>query len=604
VAATVPLLNIGTSFSSAPTVATAYERMMVPSQRGDAAPRGRRDHAAITEGNDGERMFCKDREPVPHRARWRLVPLAIVVVTALALLPDLGGQHVWSKDEARDGLVARDMVERGHWLIPRMGGRVYPYKPPLFHWLVALLSRRGVTEWSLRLPSVLAAAATVALTYSMGARLATPATGLVAAAVLASSGTFVEWARTGRLEMLLTLWLVLGFWSALRWIDERRRCHAIVLGIALGLGCLTKGPIGLLPLAALFVALGLRGAWSRRAVGDLGRALALGLALPAAWLATAAGAEGGVAEYGKDVITMFGDEFRNRRHGHGFFVVEAIGMGFLPWTLLLPGVLLILGRRWRTSWRVLLLPLLWVALVLAIFTVVVSARAVYFLPIYPSLAIIVAWTWSSSSVQERRWMLYPMVLMVATAMVAAFALTAWPLTIESARQSIVLSRHVALMVAVMASATALGVAVLLKRRRTDTLPVVVGLGTLSIFVLLHVTVQTPRLNRAYPTREVAARFAAMLPPGAEIVYVDRKLSTALMFYLEHRRIELARIRAIAGVADHPRRYGLMLEEELALLVRKQCSPPPPLREETLLGSRYVLLNLDGFVPRCSWAQST
>ena len=77
-----------------------------------------------------------------------------------------------------------------------------------------------------------------------------------------------------------------------------------------------------------------------------------------------------------------------------------------------------------------------------------------------------------------------------------------------------------------------------------------------------------------------------------------------MFYLEHRRIELAQIRAIARVADHPRRYGLMLEEEMALLVRKQCAPPPPLREETLLGSRYVLLNLDGFVPRCSWAQST
>jgi 4-amino-4-deoxy-L-arabinose transferase-like glycosyltransferase len=125
----------------------------------------------------------------------------VFVITALALLPDLGGQYVWSKDEARDGLVARDMVERGHRLIPHIAGRVYPYKPPLFHWLVALLSPQGVTEWSLRLPSVLAGAATVAVTYAMGARLATPAAGLVAAATLASSFAFVEWARTGRLEM-------------------------------------------------------------------------------------------------------------------------------------------------------------------------------------------------------------------------------------------------------------------------------------------------------------------------------------------------------------------------------------------------------------------
>ncbi|MGH7335845.1 MAG: ArnT family glycosyltransferase, partial [Candidatus Rokuibacteriota bacterium] len=84
----------------------------------------------------------------------RLIPLAVFVVVGLLLLPDLGGQNVWSKDEARDGLVARDMVERGSWLIPHIGGRVYPFKPPLFHWLVALTSPGGVTEWSLRLPSV------------------------------------------------------------------------------------------------------------------------------------------------------------------------------------------------------------------------------------------------------------------------------------------------------------------------------------------------------------------------------------------------------------------------------------------------------------------
>jgi 4-amino-4-deoxy-L-arabinose transferase-like glycosyltransferase len=131
-------------------------------------------------------------------ARSPFVPLAVFVVTALVLTIDLGGQYVWSKDEARGGLVAREMLERSHWLIPHIGGQVYPDKPPLFHWLVALSSPRGVTEWSLRLPSVLAAAATVALTYAMGARLAAPLTGLAAAAILASSTTFVEWARAGR----------------------------------------------------------------------------------------------------------------------------------------------------------------------------------------------------------------------------------------------------------------------------------------------------------------------------------------------------------------------------------------------------------------------
>jgi len=318
----------------------------------------------------------------------------------------------------------------------------------------------------------------------------------------------------------------------------------------------------------------------------------------------AAGAHAGVAEYVMAVIAMFPDEFRGRRQAHGFFALEAIGVGFLPWTFLLPGVMLVLIRRWRASWRTLLLPLLWVALILAIFTIVISPRAVHFLPIYPALAIVLAWAWSSSSVPERRWMLYPLGLVVITALVVSLALTVWPLTIDSDRQGLVLSRRVALMAALMIGATTLGGVVLLRRRRTDALPLLVGAGTLLVLVLLHVTVNTPRLNRVYPTREVAARFAALLPPGAEVVYVDRKLSTALMFYLEHRRIELVQIRAIARVADHPGRFSLMLEEEMALLIRKQCSPPPPLREETLVGSRYLLVNLHGFAPRCSWAEST
>jgi 4-amino-4-deoxy-L-arabinose transferase-like glycosyltransferase len=76
-------------------------------------------------------------------SRSHAVALAVFALTALALLPDLGGQYVWSKDEARPALIARDMVERGHWLIPHIGDRIDATKPPLLSWLVALLSPRG-----------------------------------------------------------------------------------------------------------------------------------------------------------------------------------------------------------------------------------------------------------------------------------------------------------------------------------------------------------------------------------------------------------------------------------------------------------------------------
>ena len=127
----------------------------------------------------------------------------------------------------------------------------------------------------------------------------------------------------------------------------------------------------------------------------------------------------------------------------------------------------------------------------------------------------------------------------------------------------------------------------------DAAPAVVGAGALVLFVLLHVTVHTPGANRAHPTREVAARFDAALPPGAEVAYVDLKFSTALMFYLQHRPLELLRIRAITDLAPHPQRYALILHEQLMWLIRKECSPPPPLGEESVFGGGYVLFDLNG-----------
>jgi 4-amino-4-deoxy-L-arabinose transferase-like glycosyltransferase len=520
----------------------------------------------------------------------------VFILAALALLPNLGDEYVWSKDQARDGLVARDMRETGRWLIPHLGGHVYPYKPPLFHWLVAVASPHGVTEWSLRLPSVLAAAAIVALTYAMGARLGTPLTGLVAAAVLVSSTTFVEWSRIGRLEMLLLLWLTLAFWSALRWLEDGQRRHVVVLGLALGLGCLTKGPVGLAPLGILIVALALLRRWPRHALTDLGLVLALAVALPLGWLGLAAAAHAGTTEYLEAVIANFALEVRVLRNQHPLFAAEVVGVGFLPWTPVLLGALVILVRTWPSSWRPLVLPLLWASFVLVTFTMFISPRAVYFLPIFPPLALLVAWTWTASSSKDRRWMLYPLALTVIVFFLIGVGLTIWPLTIEWKRQITVLGRGLGIAAALMAGAAGIGLLSLVKRRRAQAAPIVVGIAALTVLVIIQIVVRTPRVNLAYPTREVAARFGALLPPGAEVAYMDLRLSTALMFYTQQRPVELLRVPAVSDLARHPGRYALLPQEILAIMW-KECSSPTPLREETIFGARYVLVN--GATPRCS-----
>src|SRR5947208_5165152 len=84
-------------------------------------------------------------------AATALVALAIV----LAALPI--GTDVYEGGEAREGLVVREMLRTGDWILPLWNGSVVPSKPPLFHWLAAAaaaLTGAGVTEHTLRAPSI------------------------------------------------------------------------------------------------------------------------------------------------------------------------------------------------------------------------------------------------------------------------------------------------------------------------------------------------------------------------------------------------------------------------------------------------------------------
>jgi 4-amino-4-deoxy-L-arabinose transferase-like glycosyltransferase len=533
--------------------------------------------------------------------RSRAVALAVFAVTALALLPDLGGQYVWSKDEARPALVARDMVERGHWLIPHIGSRIYANKPPLFSWLVALLSPGGVTEWSLRLPSVLAAAGTATATWAIGAHLGGMAMGVVAAAVLVSSAAFVEWARTGRMEMLVVFWIALGFWSGLHWLERGRRYHAVLLALALGFGCLTKGPVALLPLAAVVIALGVPGAWSPRRLADLALVVGIAAALPLTWLGLAAGAHESFGTYARAVFTTVASDVAVRRPHHPLYALEVLGVGFLPWTVVVPGALLVLVRSWKRAWRTLLLPLLWAALVIVVLAAVLSPRDAHFLPIYPALALLVAWAWSSCSPRERPWMAVPLGLAVLALVGVGAFLALSPRAIESAKRVTVLGRGPAVAMAALGAAAGLGALALARRRRAQAAAVALAAGALGVLMVVEVAIDTPRANRSYPTREVAARLAAVLPPEAEVAYFDRKFSTGLVFYLRQRPVEVLGMPALRALASRPGSHALLPIAEMVFAHGAVCLPTRTLREERVFGEPYVLVDFGGLPAEwCFW----
>ncbi len=119
----------------------------------------------------------------------------------------LGDAPITRSTELRCFEVAQHMVETGDRVVPMRAGIPWINKPPLGYWAIAAAaSLRGQLDLvTLRLPSLLAAVALLAVT-GLWARAATgPRTALVAMVLLGITPKLQGLARTGSAEVLLAL---------------------------------------------------------------------------------------------------------------------------------------------------------------------------------------------------------------------------------------------------------------------------------------------------------------------------------------------------------------------------------------------------------------
>jgi 4-amino-4-deoxy-L-arabinose transferase-like glycosyltransferase len=98
------------------------------------------------------------------RIGWAILILATLYVCYFSHLGAIG---FVGPDEPRYAWIARDMVETGDWVTPRLYGKPWFEKPPLFYWGAALCFKLfGVSEAAARLPSAISALlATLALAW-------------------------------------------------------------------------------------------------------------------------------------------------------------------------------------------------------------------------------------------------------------------------------------------------------------------------------------------------------------------------------------------------------------------------------------------------------
>ena len=66
--------------------------------------------------------------------------ILLITISILTLIPFIGLTDFHTKGEPREAIVAVSMLDSGNWILPENNGGDMAYKPPMFHWAIAVTS--------------------------------------------------------------------------------------------------------------------------------------------------------------------------------------------------------------------------------------------------------------------------------------------------------------------------------------------------------------------------------------------------------------------------------------------------------------------------------
>jgi 4-amino-4-deoxy-L-arabinose transferase-like glycosyltransferase len=525
--------------------------------------------------------------------RWLVSPvgamLAAVVLIAAFRLATLGTLALTDNTEARYAEIGWQMCRSGDWVTPRlyMSGELVPFwaKPPLFFWSTAWsFGAFGASEWAARFPNFLFGALMVGCTIAFGRTLWGDRVGALAGLILASSGLFFVLAGSCVLDMALAasvsaaLMCFALFIKAEATGEGSRPWWGRAFFLALGFGCLAKGPVSVvlvgLSLAAWIV---MTKEW--RALRKLpwltGVLLAGVVAVP--WYVLAERATPGFLRYFlvnehilRYVRSDYGDLYGNGRtqiYGASWVM---LAVTFLPWS---PWLIRCGIDRWRRHgggwhWRLarpcdsasrppdtwLLFALCWGLTPAIFFTLCRQILVTYMLPGFPGLALatavlLVRWAESERAAALVRGM---RIFAAGLGGLIAVALIA----------QIVLGSLSPLLAATLVAVGLFAGLLFAGFRRSDSgvLLTAVGLGS-PLLVAICTIAAAPAVNEAFSTKTILASAARLPESTGHPVFFPLTEEYSAEFYQE---------AFLGGQIEHQHHKGL------TLLVQKLQEPAPEL----------------------------
>lgn len=318
----------------------------------------------------------------------------MVIIAALLLFVRLGSAPIYILDEAKNAQCAREMWDRGDWVVPTFNGGLRTDKPALHYWFMrAAYQVGGVGAAQARFFSAFFGLLLVCITYHKVKAWVGNGIAFFSAAALVLSPHFLFEFRLSVPDPYLIFFTTLGLYFGYGYLEGKKRLSLLLTSVSLGLAMLAKGPVALALPGLVFMAyVVVKKYWWVFKDPYIFASVFIALVIAAPWYYAVHEATGGAFTRG-----FFLDHNLNRfsaeKEGHGgpFIITPLIVvLGMLPASLL---AICGMGKR-QGFWGnpLFLFAFIVVAVYVCFFSISSTKLPNYPMPCYPFVAILAGFT--------------------------------------------------------------------------------------------------------------------------------------------------------------------------------------------------------------------
>jgi 4-amino-4-deoxy-L-arabinose transferase-like glycosyltransferase len=356
-------------------------------------------------------------QELPNQKSWlsrHVEAICIVAILAFSTIYLFNlGSAAFFADEQVYSQWASHMVQSGDYLTPWAGGvvAVWIAKPPLLMWLMSLSYQIfGVSTISSRIWTPLFAAMSLVLVFYLGKKMYNAVVGFTSAIVLGTFVTFYVYARAAMTDIPLLCFMLASMYFLLL-SEKPQHCNlnAALGGVFFGLALMTKQAVALLIPAIIIIywittKRSLKFLFTRQFALFLG----IGLLIFVPWVIAM------YATFGSDFAQWFimytgVNRVTNPLEGHvggPLFYVNFLATEENPaWVALLPFAMgLCIYRAATKKSNSDFFILIWIVLVLGVFSAAATKIYWYILPAYPAFALAIGsfLYWVSQKIWAKR----------------------------------------------------------------------------------------------------------------------------------------------------------------------------------------------------------